>query len=161
MLNSKLFRFIYESSINESGKVFAQVKIIYIDPLPIKNIPNDSQQPFVELADKMLALNEDVQKKTNRFIGRIKETYNIDKITSNIANFYNLSFANFTKELSKQKIKLSMVQKDELEDYFNEYVKDISSLNEEINKTDKEINTFVYKLYNLTPQEIQLVESRS
>uniref|UniRef100_UPI0015BDE078 Eco57I restriction-modification methylase domain-containing protein n=1 Tax=uncultured Treponema sp. TaxID=162155 RepID=UPI0015BDE078 len=44
LLNSTLLRFLYENSINETGKVFAQVKIIYIDPLPIKNIPLEAQQ---------------------------------------------------------------------------------------------------------------------
>lgn len=36
LLNSKFIKFIYENLINESGKIFAQVKIIYIDELPIK-----------------------------------------------------------------------------------------------------------------------------
>lgn len=158
LLNSKLFRFLYESSINESGKVFAQVKIIYVDPLPIKNISSEQQKPFIELADKMLALNEDLQKKINRFISRIQETYNIEKITKKLESFYNLSFADFIKELSKQQVKPTMKQKDELEDYFNEYVKDISALNETIEKTDKEINTLVYNLYNLTDDEIKIIE---
>ena len=51
-----------------------------------------------------------------------------------------------------------MKQKDELEDYFNEYVKDISALNEQISRTDAEINTLVYKLYGLTDEEIKIVE---
>ena len=50
-----------------------------------------------------------------------------------------------------------MKQKDELEDYFNEYVKDISALNSQIESTDNEINELVYKLYNLTDEEIRIV----
>ena len=50
-----------------------------------------------------------------------------------------------------------MKQKDELEDYFNEYVKDISALNATIEATDNEINNLVYKLYNLTEEEIKIV----
>ena len=159
LINSKLLRFIYDSSINETGKVFAQVKIIYINPLPIKDISKGQQKPFIELADKMLSLNEDLQKKINRFISRIKETYSFEKITQNLESFYHLSFADFLKELSKQKVKLSMKQKDELEDYFDEYVKDISALKETIEKTDKEINSCVYSLYNLTDEEITIIES--
>ena len=159
ILNSKLTTFIMRKIAITRRGGYQEFKVQYLEQIPLPKDLDDKR--LTELANKMLSLNEDLQKKINRFIGRVKETYNIDKITSNIANFYNLSFADFTKELAKQKIKLSMAQKDELEDYFNEYVKDISSLNEEINKTDKEINTSVYKLYNLTPQEIQLVESRS
>ena len=50
-----------------------------------------------------------------------------------------------------------MKQKDELEDYFNDYVKDISALNETIATTDQQINNLVYKLYNLTEEEIKII----
>lgn len=54
-------------------------------------------------------------------------------------------------------LKLLMKQKDELEDYFNEYVKDISALNATIEATDNEINNLVYKLYNLSDEEIKII----
>lgn len=160
-LNSKLFNYMFECFFD--GLRMAGGYLLYSSPnlknTYIKEISLEAQKPFIELADKMLALNEDLQKKINRFLSRIKETYNIEKITQNLESFYNLSFADFIKELSKQKVKLTMKQKDELEDYFNEYVKDISALNETIEKTDKEINTLVYNLYNLTEDEIKIIEN--
>ena len=48
LLNSRFLKFVYQSLINEEGKVFAQVKIIYVDELPIKNISSEEQQPFVQ-----------------------------------------------------------------------------------------------------------------
>ena len=106
----------------------------------------------------MLNLNADVQKKVSRFIGRLKETYALEKTSQKIDAFYELSFADFAKELSKLKVKLTLKQKDELEDYFNEYVKDISALNEQIATCDHEINALVYTLYNLTDEEIKIIE---
>lgn len=154
LLNSKLvnvwFKKIYPSGLH--------IKTNQLEIIPIPVISLEQQKPFVEIAEKMMALNEDLQKKANRFIDRVKETYNLEKTTQTIENFYNFSFADLVKELSKQKIKLSMKQKDELEDYFSEYVKDISALNESIEKTDKEINSLVYSLYNLTPDEIKVIE---
>ena len=105
----------------------------------------------------MLSLNADLQKKITRFISRIKETYGFEKTSQNMENFYKLSFADFVKELSKVKVKLTMKQKEDLEDYFNDYVKDISELNASIEATDNEINELVYKLYNLTDEEIRIV----
>ena len=55
LLNSQLLRYIYENSINETGKVFAQVKIIYINPLPIKVVTKEQQQEIITLVDKILA----------------------------------------------------------------------------------------------------------
>lgn len=158
ILNSNLMKaFLQSVSSLKAGGYYSYSSNI-LNRAPIKNATPDEQKPFIDFADKMLSLNSDVQKKVNRFIGRIKETYNLEKTTQNIETFYNLAFADFVKELSKQKVKLSMKQKDELEDYFNEYVKDISALNEQISRTDAEINTLVYKLYGLTDEEIKVVE---
>lgn len=161
LLNSKLLRFVYENSVNETGKVFAQVKIIYIDPLPIKNIPLAKQQPFIALADKMLSLNADLQKSAQRFIKRVKENLKPAKISSALENFYTMEFADFVKELAKQKVKLTLKQQDEWEDYFAEYKAACVLMQEQINTTDAEINQLVYKLYDLTPEEIAIVASTS
>ncbi len=73
--------------------------------------------------------------------------------------FFNYDFETLVKELSKQKIKLSLKQKDEWEDYFTDYKKEITGINQQIETTDKEINSMVYKLYELTPEEIQTIEN--
>lgn len=86
------------------------------------------------------------------FIGRLKESLGVQKITSNLENFYNFDFESLIKELSKQK--------DEWEEYFNDYKTDISELIKQIETTDKEINSLVYKLYELTPEEIEVVEGK-
>ncbi len=44
------------------------------------------------------------------------------------------------------------------EEYFNQYKTEINSLQESINKTDKEIDQMVYQLYGLTDEEIKIVE---
>jgi len=158
LLNSKLLRFIYENQINESGKVFAQVKIIYIDPLPIKEISIEYQQPFIERATKMLELNKQLQAKKIKFLNRTNDNFEIDKISKKLEVFYNYDFKTFVSELKKQKIKLSLVQQDEWEEYFNAYKNEINQLQNEINTTDKQIDKMVYELYGLTEEEIKIVE---
>ncbi|MDY5684641.1 MAG: TaqI-like C-terminal specificity domain-containing protein [Treponema sp.] len=157
LLNSNLLRFIYESSINETGKVFAQVKIIYIDPLPIKNISLEAQQPFIALADKMLSLNETLQKKSTNFLKVVKQTFALEKISTKLETFYNLDFDGFLKEL-KQKV----TPKTKLEwlEVFEETKKSLQEIQSQIATTDKEINALVYKLYDLTEEEIKIVEGR-
>jgi hypothetical protein len=63
------------------------------------------------------------------------------------------------KELEKQKIKLSLVQKDELEDYFNTYKTECLSIKNDIKNTDDVINKMVYDMYGLTDEEIMIVEN--
>ena len=107
----------------------------------------------------MLALNESLQKSVNRFLNRIKDNLQVPKITASLEKFYELEFAGFVKELGKQKIKLSLKQQDEWEEYFSEYKTEIAALSTQIDSTDKEINALVYQLYGLTDQEIAVVEA--
>jgi hypothetical protein len=164
LLNSKLIRFLYESSINETGKVFAQVKIIYVDPLPIKNIPLSAQQPFIALADQMLSLNTDLQAKRQRFLKRLSD--NINKglnplvITGTLERFDELEFKQFLIELKKQKITLSLKQQDEWEEYFNDYKKECANFARQIEATDKEIDRMVYELYGLTEEEVGIIKNK-
>ena len=158
LLNSSLMSYYFKKNTAKAErKLFPKIILNDLRLFPIKQISLDQQKPFIDLADKMLSLNADLQKKTTRFISRIKETYDFEKTTQNLENFYKLTFTDFVKELSKVKVKLTMKQKDELEDYFNDYVKDISELNASIEATDNEINKLVYKLYNLTDEEIKII----
>ena len=52
----------------------------------------------------------------------------------------------------------TLKQQDEWEEYFNSYKKEINDLQAEIKKTDAEIDQMVYKLYELTEEEIRIVE---
>ena len=157
LLNSKLLKFYYIDSINEEGKIYAQVKIIYIDELPIKNISLEEQKPFIEKADIMIELNKELQNKIKKFKNRLFSNLEI-KESKKINLFYELSFKEFLKELGKQKIKISLSEQDEWEEYFESYKNHIAELKEKINKTDKEIDLMVYKLYDLTNEEIKNIE---
>ena len=158
LVNSTLHRYLYESSVNESGKVFAQVKIIYIDPLPIKVVDETIQQPFITLADTMLSLNKQLQEKRSRFLRRLSENFEGVKITTAMQTFDQMEFKAFVAELKKQKIKLSLAQQDEWEDYFNQYRNDCQQLSEQIAQTDREIDLRVYQLYGLTYDEVKTVD---
>lgn len=82
------------------------------------------------------------------------------KISEKLNEFYKYDFAVFCEELKKQKIKLSLRDQDEWEDYFNSYRQDCSQLVHEIDENDREIDRLVYQLYGLTDEEIAMVEGR-
>ena len=68
-----------------------------------------------------------------------------------------MSFADFVKELKKKKIKLSLGQEAEWEDYFLAEQAKANNLKNQIDQTDKEIDQMVYELYGLTDEEIKIV----
>lgn len=170
ILNSKFLRFIYESQINEDGKVFAQVKIIYIDDLPIINISLTNQQPFIEKADQMLSLNKELQEISEKFqrtlqreifTPKLPEALPQNNLSKKLQNWYELSFADFLKELSKSKGSrpLGLSEKAEWEDYFLQEQQKAISIKSKIEQTDAAIDQMVYELYGLTEEEIEIVEN--
>lgn len=159
ILNSKFLRFLYESQINEDGKVFAQVKIIYIDDLPIINISLTNQQPFIEKADQMLSLNKELQELSAKYQRNLQREFSLETLSKKLQNWYELSFAEFLKELAKAKLNLTLSQKAEWEDYFLAEQQKAISIKSQIDQTDKEIDQMVYELYGLTEEEIEIVEN--
>jgi len=51
-----------------------------------------------------------------------------------------------------------LLQQDEWEEYFSSYKSEINQLQTEIKTTDITIDRMVYKLYELTEEEIQKIE---
>ena len=64
----------------------------------------------------------------------------------------------FIKELKKKKIELSFQEEGKWEDYFLSEQEKAVAIKSQIHQTDKEIDVMVYKLYDLTEMEIQIVE---
>ena len=157
-LNSKLINYYYWTINPEKGEAMAEVKAFHLGLLPIKRIPLSDQQPFIALADTMLSLNAQLQQKRSHFLRRLQENFENVKITVTLETFDTLQFADFVKELKKQKIKLTLPQQDEWEDYFGQYKSECNRISEEIAETDKKIDSLVYELYGLTEEEIKVVE---
>ena len=75
-----------------------------------------------------------------------------------LEKWHLLSYAEFIKELGKKKVKLSLGEEAEWEDYFNEQKQKAQALKSEIDQTDRKIDRKVYELYGLTEEEIGVVE---
>lgn len=62
IMNSKLIDFWYQLSVQEPGKTFAEVKIVYMKRIPLPNLMDINQQPFIDIVNKIIeqkANNED------------------------------------------------------------------------------------------------------
>lgn len=157
--NSKLFNFIYNFNVNEGGRTFAQVKTVNLKTLPVKKINEEAQLPFIEKAEQMLSLSKDFQEILSRFQRTLQRKFELESLPKKLENWYELTFAEFVKELAKKKVKLTLSDEAEWEDYFlQEQLKAVATKNE-ITATDKAIDAMVYELYGLTEEEISIVEN--
>jgi len=108
--NSKLLNFLYVERVKESGRTFAQVKVVNLKPLPIRTIDFDDPEDkkmhdkMVKLVERMLDLN---------------------------------------KKLAEAKVPDTKKR-----------------LQRRIAATNTEIDRLVYELYELTEEEIDIVEGR-
>jgi hypothetical protein len=75
-----------------------------------------------------------------------------------INNWYKLNVNEFFKEIEKQKIKLSLSDQSEWLQYFEEQKSKALAIKTQIEQTDKQIDKMVYELYELTEDEIKIVE---
>ena len=157
LLNSDLMKSYLQSFSSLKAGGYYSYSSNILNRTPIKNISLEAQQPFITLADKMLTLNETLQKKSTNFLKVVKQTFALEKISTKLETFYNLDFDGFVKEL-KQKITPKL--KLEWLEVFEETKKSLQEIQNRIAATDKEINALVYKLYDLTEEEIKIVEGR-
>jgi hypothetical protein len=70
-----------------------------------------------------------------------------------------LEFADFIKELGKQKVSLSSTYEFDFKPLFDREKKACVDLQAQITKTDEEIEKMVYALYGLSEEEIRVVEN--
>ena len=160
ILNSLLINFYHKYMYLDLEKdLFQKILIANCKKLPIKEISLQEQQPFIEKADKMLSLNEKLQEKVLVFQGLLKRRFRLEKLSTKLQDWHLLDFLEFTKELKKAKIKLSLKEEIEWEEIFLEKKEEAEKVKNEIEMTDKEIDGMVYELYGLSEEEVRVVES--
>ena len=151
ILNSMLLRWYYETTFPT-----LHVQRDELASLPIPNLVN--MEDLVCLSNKMLFLYSQLNDKRQHFLYRLEGNLEDVKITTALQTFDQMDFAGFVAELKKQKIKLSLVQQDEWEEYFNQYRQACQELSAQIAETDQEIDLRVYHLYGLTYDEVLTVD---
>ena len=156
LLNSKLTKFWLKEKGKMQGNIF-QVDITPITSIPLIIVSKD-QEAFISLSEKMLSLNRELQDLSQKFQRMLLRKFDLEKLSTKLQEWYLLDFSDFIKELKRLKIKLSLSQESEWEEYFLEEKSKAIAVDSEIKNTDKEIDSMVYRLYDLTDEEIKIIE---
>ncbi len=157
VLNSKLLDWWYQKLIPEKGRVFAEVKVVNLNKLPIRLTTNQSE--FILKADAMLAYNKELQLLVGKFQRMLQRKFELEELPTKLQNWYLLTYKEFIAELGKKKVKLTLEQEAEWEDYFDAEQTKALEIKKQIDITDNEIDRMVYALYGLTDDEIAIVEN--
>jgi type I restriction-modification system DNA methylase subunit len=158
ILNSKLVNWYYWTINPEKGEAMAEVKAFHLGMLPFIYFSNENQQPFIEKADLMLSLNEDLQEQSQKFQRTLQRKFELESLPKKLQDWYLLNYPDFIKELTKLKIKLTLSQEAEWEEYFIAEATKVMHIRYNILTTDEAIDKMVYELYGLSKEEIEIVE---
>jgi hypothetical protein len=145
---------------NFGKEIFPKLNPQDIKMLPISNQIGSTQLPFIDRADRMLLLNKDLHEVSQKFQRSIQRKFAIEVLPNKLQDWYLLTYAQFIAELGKKKVKLSLSEEAEWEGYFVQESKKALELKSKIETTDKEIDRMVYQLYELTEEEIRVVEGQ-
>ncbi|GAB3817529.1 hypothetical protein GCM10028895_13750 [Pontibacter rugosus] len=120
LLNSHLLNWYYWTINPEKGEAMAQVKAFHLGMLPFVKLSQEAQQPFIEKADQMLSLNKELQEVSQKFQRTLGRKFGLTELPKKLQEWYLLSYDAFIKELAKKKVKLSLSEEAEWEEYFNQ-----------------------------------------
>jgi hypothetical protein len=162
ILNSKIFncvkKYLFPAFGDSENGGRVRLDANKIIKLPIKVVSEELKQSFLKNADLITNQSNQLQEQSQKFQRTIQRKFELEILPKKLQDWYLLSYPEFIKELAKKKVKLSLSQEAEWEDYFMQESKKVLDLKSQIDTTDKAIDKMVYELYELTEEEIEIVE---
>ena len=61
VINSKLIDFWYTLTVQEKNKTFAEVKIVYLERIPILDLPVESQLPIIKKVHELISYGDSIR----------------------------------------------------------------------------------------------------
>lgn len=159
LLNSTLINWFYNKSFTNNSTLTVNISKEYLSQIPIAKINPLDQKEFESRADIMINRNIELNEVSTKLLRTLQRKFELESLPKKLESWYELTFAEFVKELSKKKIKLSLLEEAEWEDYFLKEQQKALALKQQITTTDQEIDKMVYELYGLTDEEIEIVEN--
>ncbi|MDP3912679.1 MAG: Eco57I restriction-modification methylase domain-containing protein [Bacteroidota bacterium] len=135
-----------------------EIRKVYFEHFPVAQANEEQTATLAQYATHRARLTADLQTLCSKFIRNIQREYNLEKLTAKLENWFQISFKEFLKELEKSKVKLTLTQKAEWEEYFMQESNKALAIKQQIDATDKEIDRMVYRLYKLSEEEKTIVE---
>ncbi len=157
IINSKLMNLYYGSVFGG----FIDVYPNYLKALPIPTeISKENQIEMEELVSEILKLHKEISEQTHTFQTVLFSTFDIKKATQKLLNYFELDWANLVSEIKKSNGKIRKKQELEFMPLFEEQKLEIQSKYQKIKFLDKKIDNLVYTFYNLSQNEINIIENQ-
>lgn len=159
LLNSKLHFWYFRNENNEFDDLFPKIKAGEIKVLPIKPITPADQQPFIALADELLAGHRALHAADADFAALLRAELGLGAA---VALSGKLALTQPWKPWSTALEKaigrpLALKEKAEWLRHFEAHQQAQAAARQHLARRDAALDALVYQLYELTPAEIALV----
>jgi hypothetical protein len=159
LLNSRLAWFFWKSMTPELRGGYVRLKRQFVERLPIpltfSALLSTLAQTCTDAARARFALQSEVRHRILDLAPPERK-----KLNSKLENWHELTFAAFRNEVKKAfHAEIPLKQRGEWEVYLAETAAEVHRLSEKIAAAEHEIDQIVYRLFDLTPDEIALLEA--
>jgi type I restriction-modification system DNA methylase subunit len=162
-LNSRLGWFILSSLARIKRGGFIEAEAQYVGQLPsVSDFPNPELNELSDLATRagQMARDRDALiSSVRRRIPDLGPAGRSAKVSGKLNDWWALDFATFRNEVKKNfKQDVPLAERNAWEAYLKAEGDKIKRLSREIEHVEREIDCIVYKLFDLSPEEIVIVE---
>ncbi len=162
-LNSKLFdfykrlKFVAYGNAEERGRNKLDYNKMIQVPVPI--LSAEEKLPFEQKVLALQKLSKGLDTLRQKFLKIIQAEFKPEKINGGLSKWYLLTWEKFQDEIKKQQGQISPKQRFEWIEIFEEKQKEAISVVTEIQILEKQLDNLFYQLYDLTEEEIKIVEN--
>ena len=162
LLNSKLAWFVITGLSPAVRGGFYEMRVQYIERLPVPKMRSADRARLIKLGEAC----------TNASVGRLGiqstvrhrildlATPERSKLSRKLEEWWTLDFAAFRDEVKRVfRTEIPVKERGEWETYLADNAAKVRKLTSEIETAEREIDAIVYRLFDLTPDEIALLEA--
>lgn len=164
LLNSSVIWFLLTAMSPPVRGGFYEMRTYYLNELPIPKSSTSQKTELNKLAKACQKAAEErlkLQRNLSRRIPDLCPPEREAKLSNKLKSWWEFeTFADFQKETKKQfKVEIPLSERNDWEDWIARDREAINALSAVIKSNEDKINALVYQLFDLTPDEIKLLEA--
>jgi len=140
---------------------FHELRIQYVETLAVPSLNEKEKLGLIEKSLSCQKSAADLLARVEAFVRRIPDISPNTKLSTKLQEWWKLDdFAAFRTEVKKCfKADIPLKERSDWEDLFTTGKAEIEKLSRDIKRNEDEINAIVYRLFDLTADEITLLET--
>ncbi len=141
---------------------YYRAKGIYMETMPIPKATDQQKETIGGLAQQIQSLTEQRYQIENNFRRRLPDLCPPErepKLNKKLHNWWQLDFPQLQAAIKTAfKTTIPLAERNDWQDYFEAEQHKIATLNQQIKQLEQQLDQAVYKLFDLTPEEIELLQ---